>query len=70
MVIELVISTLVDGFIIVIEVYIQIWFWLTLTFAVMERVNKDGEDPLTTSLQEWSVDDLKNVNYSVRGIVS
>lgn len=59
----LVISTLVDGFIIVIEVCIQIWFWLTLTFAVMEHVNKDGEDPLTMSLQEWSVDELKNVNY-------
>ncbi|PMC35931.1 hypothetical protein CJ195_16875 [Bacillus sp. UMB0899] len=48
----------------IIEVGIQVFFWLTLTFAFLERADK-GKDgiPLTTSLQTWTPDDLKTVTY-------
>lgn len=48
----------------VIEVGIQVFFWLTLTFAIMERLDK-GKDqqPLTSSMEKWTADDLKNVTY-------
>lgn len=47
-----------------IEVAIQVFFWLTLMFAILERVDK-GKDaqPLTTSLKKWTPDDLKNIAY-------
>lgn len=43
---------------------IQVFFWATLTFAIIERVDKDKEQqPLTASMQKWTADDLKNVPY-------
>lgn len=43
---------------------IQVFFWATLTFAVIERFDKDKEQqPLTASLQKWTADDLKNIPY-------
>ena len=48
----------------VIEVLIQTFFWMTVVFAVVERVEKDKHgQPLTLSLQEWTPDELKNITY-------
>ncbi|MGE7690227.1 HAAS signaling domain-containing protein [Lysinibacillus sp. NPDC097214] len=45
----------------IIEVGIQVFFWLTLMFAVLERTDKGrGGQPLTARLKEWTPDDLKN----------
>lgn len=48
----------------IIEVGIQVFFWLTLIFAIIERTDK-GEDqqPLTASLKKWTPDDLKNIPF-------
>ena len=48
----------------IIEVGIQVFFWLTLTFAILERTDK-GKDgvPLTASLKKWTPEDLKNIAY-------
>lgn len=47
-----------------IEAAIQVFFWVTLTFAIIERSDKDKEQqPLTASLQKWTADDLKNIAY-------
>lgn len=47
-----------------IEVGINTFFWLTLVFAIIERVDKDkGQQPLTTSLKKWTPDDLKSIPY-------
>lgn len=44
------------------QVGMQAFFWLTLIFAVIERVNKDSDQqPLTFNLTKWSVDDLKHI---------
>ncbi|WP_397538027.1 HAAS signaling domain-containing protein [Rummeliibacillus pycnus] len=48
----------------IIEVAIQVFFWLTLVFAILERSNKErDEQPLTASLKKWTPDDLKNIPY-------
>ncbi|WP_299092896.1 hypothetical protein [uncultured Metabacillus sp.] len=47
-----------------IEVGIQTFFWLTVVFAVIERIDKgNDQQPLTASLQKWTPDDLKNIAY-------
>lgn len=45
----------------IIEVGIQVFFWLTITFAIIERTDtgKDGH-PLTTKWKKWTPEDLKN----------
>jgi hypothetical protein len=49
----------------IIEVGIQVFFWLTLVFAILERTDKGkGEQPLTANLQKWTPDDLKNIPYT------
>jgi hypothetical protein len=48
----------------IIEVGIQVFFWITVTFAMIERFDKDKEQqPLTASLEKWNVDDLKKIAY-------
>lgn len=47
-----------------IEIVIQVFFWLTLVFAIMERIDSSkASQPLTTRLTEWTADDLKNISY-------
>lgn len=48
----------------VFEAGIQVFFWLTVVFAILERMDKvKDSQPLTTSLKEWTPEDLKNVTY-------
>jgi hypothetical protein len=48
----------------VIEVGIQVFFWLTLVFAILERMDKEkDQQPLSASLKKWTPDDLKNIPY-------
>ncbi|MBS4172748.1 hypothetical protein [Bacillus sp. FJAT-49736] len=43
-----------------IEVGIQVFFWLTLVFAILERADKGkGNHPLTTNFKKWTPEDLK-----------
>lgn len=48
----------------IIEVFIQVFFWLTLMFAIVERVDgiKDSQ-PRTMSLNKWTSNDLKNIVF-------
>ncbi|HWL25618.1 MAG TPA: hypothetical protein VNR38_18030 [Ureibacillus sp.] len=47
-----------------IDVGMQTFFWFTVVFAVIERMDKDkSNEPLTTSLKRWTPDDLKNIAY-------
>jgi hypothetical protein len=53
-----------EGIWTLIEVGIQVFFWLTLIFAIIERVDKGKEmEPLTTNYKKWTPDDLKNITY-------
>lgn len=48
----------------VIEVGIQVFFWLTVVFAIVERTDKEkGTEPFTSSLTKWTPEDLKNIPY-------
>ncbi|RDU38889.1 hypothetical protein DRW41_04855 [Neobacillus piezotolerans] len=63
-VMDVVINLIGKGISKIIEVGIQVFFWLTLVFAVLERVDKGKDDqPLTSSLKKWKPDDLKNIPY-------
>ncbi|WP_053363483.1 hypothetical protein [Bacillus sp. FJAT-27251] len=63
-IVNIVLTILGKGIAMIIEVGIQVFFWLTLTFAVIERTDK-GKDqvPLSSSLKKWTPDDLKNIAY-------
>ncbi|HLR65581.1 MAG TPA: hypothetical protein VK105_00395 [Virgibacillus sp.] len=48
----------------IIGVGIQVFFWLTLIFAILERIDKEkDQQPLSTSLNKWTPDDLKSIPY-------
>ncbi|MFS0864370.1 hypothetical protein [Fredinandcohnia sp. 179-A 10B2 NHS] len=48
----------------IIEVAMQVFFWFTIVFAIIERVDKGKDnEPLTTSLSKWKADELKNIPY-------
>lgn len=60
-----VVSTIMgEGIRTIIEVGIQVSFWLTLVFAIIERTDKgkDGQ-PFTIKSTKWTPDDLKNIVY-------
>lgn len=47
-----------------IEASIQVFFWCTLTFAIIERVDRQNDQtPRTINMTEWNPDDLKNIPY-------
>lgn len=41
---------------------IQVWFWLTLVFAIIERIDMKDQH-LITGMKEWTPDDLKEITY-------
>ena len=47
-----------------IEVGIHVFFWLTITFVIIEKVDKEkNQQPLTSSMKKWTADELKNIAY-------
>lgn len=61
---SILIQVLVKGIVTIIEVGIQVFFWLTVVFAIIERTDKGkGIEPLSMSLEKWTPDDLKNITY-------
>ncbi|MBN8194086.1 hypothetical protein JI667_18205 [Bacillus sp. NTK074B] len=62
--IEIFLSIAGNGVVEVISTGIQVFFWLTVTFAVIERtVITDSQAPLTIKGKEWGPDDLKDIPY-------
>ncbi|RIW28943.1 hypothetical protein D3H55_20475 [Bacillus salacetis] len=63
-VINVVLTIMGKGIWNVIEVGIQVFFWLTIVFAIIERMDKEKEPlPLSASLTKWTPDDLKSIPY-------
>src|SRR5699024_572428 len=63
-IINIVINVIGEGIGVIIEVGIQVFFWLTITFAILERVDKGTkEQPLSISFKAWTPHDLKNILY-------
>lgn len=47
-----------------VEGAIQVFFWCTLTFAIIERVDRQHDNtPRTINMKQWTPDDLKNIPY-------
>lgn len=48
----------------IIEVTIQAFFWLTVVFAIIERIeHSKASQPSPSSLTKWTVDNLYNIAY-------
>ncbi|MDM5188506.1 hypothetical protein QUF99_14630 [Bacillus sp. DX4.1] len=62
--INVVLTIMGEGIGRIIEAGIQVFFWLTLVFAIMERTDKgkDGK-PYNIKFTKWTPDDLKNILY-------
>ncbi|MCA1061078.1 hypothetical protein LCL96_19345 [Rossellomorea aquimaris] len=53
-----------NGVVEVIGTGMQVFFWLTITFIVLERtVSTDSQAPITIKGKEWTPDDLKDIPY-------
>ncbi|MDX8345374.1 HAAS signaling domain-containing protein [Rossellomorea sp. YZS02] len=62
--VEVVLSIAGNGIVEVIGTGMQVFFWLTITFVVIERtVTTDSQVPLTIKGKEWTPDDLKDIPY-------
>ena len=63
-IINVILAVIGKGIGTIIEVGIQFFFWVTLIFALIERFDKEKDpQPLTTSLEKWTADNLKNIAY-------
>lgn len=48
----------------ILSTVMQVFFWITLVFAILERTDTVNDQlPLTTSLKKWTPDDLKSIPY-------
>jgi hypothetical protein len=62
--IEIFLSIAGNGVVEVIGTAMQVFFWLTLTFAIIERtVSTDSQLPITMKGKEWTPEDLKDIPY-------
>lgn len=53
-----------EGIVVVLNVWMQVFFWTTLSFAIVERVDSSkDQEPLTMNMKKWTPDDLKNIEY-------
>lgn len=63
-VLSMIIDVFVKGILVLIEVGFQVFFWLTVTFAIIERADKGNDmEPLTKHYTKWTPEDLKEVTY-------
>lgn len=47
---------------------LQLFFWITLVFAILERTDKSKEEsPLTINFKKWTPADLNNIPYKLEG---
>jgi len=55
-----------NGIGMMLEVAIQVFFWLTLIFALLERFAKEPKEEILTGLQKWTLDDLNKVQLTTK----
>lgn len=61
---DMILTILGEGIWGVISTGIQVFFWLTLVFAIIERTDSSKKQlPITKNFKEWTPDDLKDVPY-------
>lgn len=61
---DMILTILGEGIWGVISTGIQVFFWLTLVFAIIERTDSSKNQlPITKNFTEWTPDDLKDVPY-------
>jgi len=67
MLIDIFITSIRDIIMGIISTVIQVFFWVTLVFAIIERTDHvKRQTPLTASFKEWTPEDLKDTTYIPR----
>ncbi|MBZ5749499.1 HAAS signaling domain-containing protein [Metabacillus rhizolycopersici] len=63
-VLAVIITMIGEGIWGILSTSVQVFFWLTIIFTILERIDTGREQtPLTTNFKKWSPDDLKNILY-------
>jgi len=63
-VINVLITILSKGLVTALYTGLQVFFWVTLSFAIAERIDSSkDQEPLTFNLKKWTPDDLKEIAY-------
>lgn len=63
-VINVVLTVMGKGIWDIISVGIQVFFWLTLVFAIIERTDQSTDmNPVSIFFKKWTPDDLENIPY-------
>ncbi|ALC89174.1 hypothetical protein AM500_04745 [Bacillus sp. FJAT-18017] len=63
-VINIVLDIIGLGIVRIIDVAMQTFFWLTVVFAIIERVDKDKDNqPLSPTFKKWTPENLKTIAY-------
>jgi len=63
-VLNVMLTIITQGFVKLLDVCLQVFFWTTLTFAVVERFDPSkDQQPLTLNWKKWTPDDLEDIPY-------
>lgn len=61
-VLNIIINIFTDGIVAIIETCLHTFFWITLTFFIVERVDSSKDtEPLNFKLKKWSPEDLMDI---------
>lgn len=57
-------TVLGEGIWVFLSTFIHVFFWVTITFIILERTMRSTDDvPLTSSGKEWTPKDLEHISY-------
>lgn len=60
---NLITTIVVEVVVNILYVALQVFFWTTLVFAILERIDRNKEQvPLSASLKKWTPEDLKHIH--------
>ena len=63
-VVNLLFSIWGEGIVEVLYAWMQVFFWTTFSFAIVERLDSsDDQEPLTMNMKKWTPDDLHDIEY-------
>jgi len=63
-VLEMLITIFSQGIWVIVNMFIQIFFWLTLIFTIIERSDKKKDDsPVSMRFKSWTPEDLKHMKH-------
>ena len=63
-ILNVLIAILSEGIVTIVYTGLQVFFWTTLSFALVERIDPSkDQEPLMFNMKKWTPDDLKDIPY-------